>query len=194
MALTDRQERFAVAVAMDGMTYADAYRQNYKTDGWSNQAIAATAHKLSVSPDIAMRITKLQNEQRSKAIEHLSMDVIGLLRIYIAIAMVDPNELISVKVGCCRFCHGDGHAYQWKEREFVQECDAAADRKDGKLPDIAGGFGFDHTVPPHPDCPECRGEGVHRLVPKDTTKLSPGALHLYRGAQQTKEGIKRSEE
>jgi len=56
-------------------------------------------------------------------------------------------------------------------------------RAEVKFPDIAGGFGFNATKPPHAACPQCHGEGVERFVPRDTDNLSDQALLLFGGVK-----------
>lgn len=197
--LTDRQEKFALKVA-EGSTKADAYRAFYKTDGWNIQAVAEAGGKLSLKPKVAARIMELTKSKRDKAEGEFDMTVKKLLLTFIQIAFTDPNELISVRQGACRHCWGVGGGYQWKEREYLQRVAewAAAHalwehkRKGDEpvMPDASGGFGYRFSAHPNPECHECEGEGVSRLVPKDTTKLSEGARLLYRGAQQTKDGLK----
>lgn len=115
-----------------------------------------------------------------------------LLQRFLDIATADPRELIGLKVGCCRFCHGDGHGYQWREREYLEALDEAERavrlappslRAEVRMPDLAGGFGYNATRPPHPECPQCHGEGVERFVPRDTDNLSDQALLLFGGVK-----------
>lgn len=196
--LTDKQEKFALALGMEGKSQIEAYRLAYHTGKMAEKTIYTTACKLAKQPKIAARIAELRQEKRDDAAAATSFDVVKLLETYIAIAFVDPNELIATRVGACRHCWGVGGAYQWKEREYMQavadwEC-ACDRRKPGEpeppMPDPSGGFGYRFTAAPNPDCDGCEGEGIHRVVPMDTTKLSPGAKLLYRGVQQTKDGIK----
>lgn len=131
-----------------------------------------------------------------EAFRDTSASVGWLLQRFLDIATADPRELIGLKVGCCRYCHGDGFGYQWREREFLEACDKAEaynrDRKPGTpaepLPDIAGGLAFNATLQPHPDCPQCHGEGVERFVPRDTDRLSDQALLLYGGVKVKRDG------
>lgn len=119
-----------------------------------------------------------------------------LLQRFLDIATADPRELIGLKVGCCRYCHGEGFGYQWREREFLEACDKAErynrERKaflpPEPLPDIAGGLAFNATLQPVPECPQCHGEGVERFVPRDTDRLSDQALLLYGGVKVKKDG------
>lgn len=198
--LTARQEGFAVAVAM-GSTKADAYRQNYKTDGWGIQAIADAANKVSNVSEVAHRINQLSVKKAETAQGEFDMTVKKLLQVFIEIAFTNPNELVAVRAGACRHCWGEGGLYQWKEREYEE---ALVDwqravrtwERDGSkgdepaMPDPAGGFGYRFTADPNPDCHKCEGVGLERVNIRDTTKLSPGALHLYRGAQPTANGYK----
>lgn len=201
-ALTARQEGFAVAVAK-GSTKADAYRQNYKTDGWGAQAVADAASKVAADTRVGHRIEELTKSKVMVAQGEFDMTVKKLLQTYIEIAFTDPNELSRVEVGACRHCWGVGGEYQWKEREYAKALDTwqrqhhawdtkAPDRRgdEPQMPDPAGGFGYRFTAAPNPECHECEGRGLEFVRVMDTTKLSPGAKHLYRGVQQTKDGIK----
>lgn len=189
--LTEKQEGFAKSVIIDGCSYAEAYRRNYNYVGMSEINVWKEASALADNPAVAGRIDELRKIRDMAAYSELSMNVRKLMDTYIAISFVDPNELISVKSGCCRHCHGVGGGYQWREREYFAEL-AKWERHPNKMamPEIGGGFGFRMWADPNPDCEECHGEGVERVVPRDTTKLSPGAKLLYQGAQQTKDGIK----
>jgi phage terminase small subunit len=116
-------------------------------------------------------------------------------RVYGA-AMADPRELAEVVYRCCRYCHGDGHRYQMTPRQMEERQErhkqAVAEAKEAKrrppVYDPLGGLGFDMTLDPHPECPECNGVGVRNEIINDTRYLSPGALSLYGGWKTTKDG------
>lgn len=105
------------------------------------------------------------------------------------IASADPNELIELRRVNCRFCRGEAHEYQWREREYMQAV-KHAERDREPMPDYAGGFGYDDTLDPVPECPECKGEGVERVIPKDTRNLSPSGRALFAGIEKTAQGLK----
>lgn len=169
----------------------------------ATQAYRSAASK----PDIAYNTAaqegaKLLRDERvqaairqgaKEAFKDTSASVGWLLQRFLDIATADPRELIGLKVGCCRYCYGDGHGYQWREREYLEAVDKAEHearqgRNDVRLPDIAGGFGFNATRPPLDACPQCHGEGVERLVPRDTDTLSDQALLLYGGVKMKQGG------
>lgn len=191
-----------MAVA-EGATQTDAYRQNYTTEGWAAQRVTEAASRTAAVPNVSARIRELTAAKQTVAKDEFDMTVRRLLLTFIEIAFTDPNELISVRSGACRHCWGLEGLFQWKEHEFAQALAkwqkeherwlvASPSRRgeEPEMPDGSGGFGYRFTADANPHCIQCEGEGLERMVPKDTTKLSSGARHLYRGAQQTKDGIK----
>lgn len=114
-----------------------------------------------------------------------------------ALAFADPNELVEHRREPCRYCYGAGHLYQFKpseydehRRKWEQEVrDALAATQPPPEFDPKGGVGYDPRKAPHDDCPECYGEGVPRIVMKDTRNLSPGAKALYASAKYGKDGL-----
>lgn len=138
------------------------------------------------------RVQAAIREGAKTAFQGTAASVGWLLQRFLDIATADPRELIGLKVGCCRFCHGDGHGYQWREREYLEALDEAERavrlappslRAEVRMPDLAGGFGYNATRPPHPECPQCHGEGLERFVPRDTDNLSDQALLLFGGVK-----------
>lgn len=66
--LTEKQERFAQAVALEGMTYSDAYRSAYDTKRMSNKTINEKASVLASEDKITARITELREDLVGKKI------------------------------------------------------------------------------------------------------------------------------
>lgn len=58
--LTDKQEKFAQAIALDGMNAADAYRAAYNTENMKSESIWCNASKLKSDAKVAQRIEELQ--------------------------------------------------------------------------------------------------------------------------------------
>lgn len=126
--------------------------------------------------------------------ERLVVEADEVAQRYWALATADPNELIEMRRVCCRFCYGKGHHYQFTARELdraIEEHVARCENNGIEPPPFKapGGIGYDPRKNPHPDCPECFGEGTERPFPKDTRDLSPQARMLYAGVKVTKDGL-----
>lgn len=192
--LSEQREAFAqhyAAHRRPGEAYRHAYNVRPDTKKLS---VNNSGSQLANEPDIAQRIDEIINAATAQL--PATMTVAKALERWLEIADADPDELIGLRVGCCRYCWGIGNRYQWKEAEFLERCDlaeraAAIDPKapEAALPDPAGGFGFMFSDPPNADCPRCEGEGVERVVARDTSRLSRGARALYGGVKQTRNGV-----
>jgi len=114
-----------------------------------------------------------------------------------AIMTADPRELVEHRVGCCRYCWGTGNRYQRTAAEMLRDenaYSAAAEKaiEDGKPIgdfDTLGGTGYNRLREPNPDCPECFGEGIGRVVLKDTSKISTAAASLFAGIKESDKGL-----
>ena len=65
MKLTDKQEKFAQAIA-DGKTQADAYRLAYDVSKFKPEAIHVNASKVAADTKVALRIESLKAEIAAK--------------------------------------------------------------------------------------------------------------------------------
>lgn len=158
-----------------------AYQQVY---GVENSATAATcAWRLLNNVEIRAYLAK-----RMKAMFERTEEAAGRLIQQLQYAAYgDINELIEYRREACRYCHGKDHQYQSTPAEYRRaEKQAEAD---GEEFDPLGGIGFDPRQEPHPDCPECHGDGEGRVFFKDTRKLGPAGQALYAGAKVGKDGI-----
>lgn len=189
--LTARQETFARTFALT-RSVADSYRAAYECEGLSPKTIDKRGREVLNAPAVQARIQALVDE----AAGDVGFTVAEALRRFLAIAAADPNELVSLKVGCCRYCHGEGHRYQWKVHEYANEVERVErfnqtrgpKQQEEPFPAPGGGLDFDESAPPHPDCPNCHGEGQPRIVAKDTEHLSPMGRLLYGGVKHTNNG------
>ena len=174
---------------------AQAYKHAYGDGSCALETARAAGHQVYHRPAVQAEIARLVKEQAEQSPSVASVG--WLLRRLVDIGTADPRELIGLKVGCCRYCHGEGNGYQWREREYWEAVEKA--ERDVRLappslrgqvlmPDLAGGFGFNATKPPNPDCPQCHGEGLERFVPRDTDNLSDQALLLYGGVKVKRDG------
>lgn len=180
MALTPQQEAFARG-CVELVNHSAAYRAAYNVSPDTKfTTISKEAQRLAADPEIAARIRELQDAaaQRS-AVPSLAARIQELREIESA----NPNDIIGMRWVNCRHCRGFDHGYQWKdELEYARACDTAIALKQA-LPDMAGGFGFNGTLDPVQDCPNCWGVGEQRPFVADTTKLTGGARRLYKGVK-----------
>ncbi len=182
MALTPKQQLFADYYLVDLNATQAAIKAGYSARS-AEQIGSATLLKYEVASYIAKR--------RSEKSALITVDRAMVLNRWSELAFRDPSDLVETKLGACRWCYGINHQYQWTQGEWQMRCDDAADQalKNGAdefeaLPDPAGGFGYTPKRDPHPDCPECFGEGVPR-VKVGNSRGNP----LYAGAKRTKDGI-----
>ena len=143
-------------------------------------------HNLLKEAGIAERIEIRKQELAAAA----AITPEWVLSQWLKLATADPNELSQVRRVNCRYCHGFDHQYKWTPAEYADAVNAALDAKPPREPPCGyGGLDFDHNADPHPDCPECAGEGVEVVKVSDTRKLTPQGKGLFAGVKQTKDGI-----
>lgn len=156
--------------------------------GYAEKSADVEGSRLLVNAKIQAAITQAQKARS----ERTAITADRVLRKWWEIATADPNEIVQHRRLCCRFCHGVDHKYQWTQQELDAATEAAVSGKEAspeRLPDVSGGVGFDATVDPHAECPECHGEGIGQVHVQDTRKLKGAARLLYAGAKQTSQGI-----
>lgn len=180
--LSDQQMIFAQHV-LDGKTRVEAYRlAGYKCDG-ENAYFAAS----QVYRNIKVRryIYAMRKERQARYSAELD-DVIAQLN---AIINADPNEISQYRRVNCRYCWGFGHQYQWRDAVEFEEAEEEAKAKEKPAPRDDGGYGYNQTLDPNPDCPRCNGEGRGEAVFADTRDIEGDAIHLLHGVKLGKFGI-----
>lgn len=181
LGLTEKQQRFVDEYLVDLNATQAAIRA-----GYSPNAAAEQGYEHLRKPHIQLAIAearKAQQERTQITADRVVMEL-GL------IAFADARELAEVKTGCCRHCWGEGFKYQRTLSEYNLDREQWLDKgKDPMMFEEQGGIGFDSLKLPHPECPECGGDGQARVVLKDTRRLSPQALALYAGAKMGKYGV-----
>lgn len=179
--ITPKQQRFVDEYLIDLNGKQAAIRAGYSTTNADSIAYQLL-HKTPVME--AIEAGRKQQQERTK----ITAD--RVLREIASVALADARELVEVKTGCCRHCYGEGFKYQRSVGEMNHDREQWLDKgNDPAAFDEKGGIGYDPRKAPNCDCPNCGGDGYPRTVLKDTRNLSPGALALYAGAKQTKEGI-----
>lgn len=177
--LTPKQQRFVDEYLIDLNATQAAIRAGYS---------AKTAYSIGIENLRKPEIQKAIQEARTKLSSRTEITQDMVLERLWAQATANPNELIQYRKVNCRYCWGQDHYYQWTAGEYHRALTGAKANKKPK-PDCDGGFGFDKTRPPHPDCPECKGEGTGDVFIADTSKLSGSALLLYAGVKITRDGL-----
>ena len=180
-ALTPRQQRFVEEYLLDLNGTKAAIRAGYSAHTANEQAARLLAN---VSVRSAIERGKSEVAVRTGA----SVDeLVNRMR---QIILADPRELVKIKTGCCRYCYGHGHQYQRSEDERAYDLERWLMKGKAESDfDEKGGSGFNPALRPVETCPVCGGDGESRVVPLDTSTLSPGAALLYAGAKQTKYGL-----
>lgn len=178
--LTARQQRFVDEYLLDLNATQACIRAGYSV----NSAEVAGCRLLR-NAKVAQKLAQAQ-QRRSERTKITADDVLEELRL---IALADPNELVEYRRICCRYCYGVGHAYQRTPSELIKDRKNWEASKNQNPFDDLGGVGYNATKMPHPDCPECYGEGQGKAYFKDTRKLSASGRRLYAGVKITKGGI-----
>ena len=194
--LTIKQQRFVTEYLRCGNA-TQAYRVAYDCSNMKPETVGRKAHELIQHGKISAQLASANKSWRESTLETLRDAHRELIDIHLA----DPNELTQHRRLGCRHCNGVNFAYQWKHQaEFSAAIAKAVDinadrtlmrpkRKPLPMPTDTGGYGFKANADPHPDCPECDGEGVGNVYVADTRKLSPRGRKLFAGVKQTKDGL-----
>ncbi|AOZ48832.1 terminase small subunit [Chromobacterium vaccinii] len=179
--ISKQQKLFVLEYLKDLNATAAYLRAGYKSKGPAAESNAARL----IRNDRVARAIEEAMQARSYRTEITADKVLDRLW---QIATADPNDLVQYRRDNCRHCWGAGHQYQWTEAEFEQAQREAKEKGDDQ-PDIAGGFGFIATRDPHPECPECAGEGRGKIFVTDTRRVKGAARLLYAGVKQGKDGL-----
>lgn len=180
-ALTEKEREFVDQYLVDLNATQAAIRAKY-----SPKTARQQASRLLSNVYIQQAIAEARKHQQ----ERTQIEADRVVTEAWNIATADARELVEVKVGCCRYCYGEGHKWHRTVAEMnydVEQWVAAGNDIEGF--DHQGGIGYTPLKGPHPTCPECFGDGQGRVVLKDTRTLSPAALALYAGAKHGKHGI-----
>lgn len=185
--LSAKAERFIIEYLVDFNGTKAAQRAGYEHAYSRSQA-----HELMRDPRVAERI-KAAAAKHSAKVEATVEAVMDRLW---DVANADSRELSELHRVACRYCYGTDHKYQYRAGELElakEEWQANWSRKnEGECPipfDEKGGIGYSIKKEPHPNCTGCDGEGIERVVFKDTRDLSPRATRLFGGVKTTQNGI-----
>lgn len=181
--LTPRQSAFVQEYLVDLCATQAAVRAGYSAKTAEQQGA-----RLLGNVKVSAAVTAAQADRSKRT----AITADGVLRRLWTIATADPRELIAYRRRCCRYCYGLEHRYQSTPAELARDR-AAWEVKQTKASkevfDERGGTGFNARREPHPDCPECHGDGDADVFVRDTRHLSPAAVMLYAGVKAGKDGM-----
>lgn len=112
-----------------------------------------------------------------------------------SVVTADVRDLTEVRRCACRYCHGIGFRYQRRPSEYENALAGYFKSEAGKNDplglgfDPLGGVGYSRKRPPHPDCPECDGEGEMLTFAKDMRNLTKAQAELIVGVKETDKGF-----
>ncbi|NHK97479.1 terminase small subunit [Rubrivivax benzoatilyticus] len=192
--LPPREEAFATLLAK-GRNQTDAYLEVFpRSRTWKRKTVWTRAHELASSAQIRERVHYLM----AAAAKANEVDVALVLKEYLTRLRADPRELTEIRVSACRYCWGAGHRRQFTDGELEDArarhddlraaCVAAGKDDPGEF-DERGGGGYSRALKPNADCPTCGGDGEARVRLRDSETYSEGAIALFGGVKETKEGI-----
>lgn len=192
--LTPSREKFATLIAK-GETQTDAFLAAFpQARRWAKSTVYSKASTLAAEAKVRERISELM----AAAAKANEADVAMVLKEYLTRLRADPRELTEVRVSACRHCWGRGHRRQFtdgelddarvRHEELRVACIAAGKDDPGEF-DERGGGGYSRALKPNPECPTCGGDGEARVKLRDSSTYSEGAIALFGGVKETKEGI-----
>jgi len=153
--------------------------------GYSAKTAEQIGYQLLQKTSVAAAIEKQQKASLKRTLASADEVLAQMWQL----ATFDANDLSQYRRGACRYCHGFGHNYQWRDMvEFEEQRLKAIDKK-GKEPVDVGGYGYDHNREPNPACPRCNGDGIGQPYFADTRKLPPVSRLAYSGIKLGKNGV-----
>lgn len=209
--LTPKQARFyELWQSKDSPAFGnatEAYRRTYNVSKMDEGAIGRAAHELTRNPKIA---GKLKLVEQSVA-QSVTFDKVDAFRDLVRLHQADATKIMHTRRICCRHCHGITHAYQWRDAveyweavgEVLQTNAMRAKQRarleakghsaedvlpDDPLPTDEGGYGWRRPNKPHPDCPQCFGEGEADVFVADMTELPEAERKLVAAVKRGKDG------
>ncbi|MCZ5107779.1 terminase small subunit [Proteus mirabilis] len=180
--LTELQAKFVNEYLIDLNRTAAYKRAGGKCEGNTAYASASRMYR-NVKVNRAITDALAERERRTE----ITQDAV--LKIWWDIATADVNELTEYRRLCCRHCWGFGFNYQWRDSIEFEDAIKKALTANKPPPQDVGGYGYDETLDPNPDCPRCNGAGIGRAYFHDTRDLTGPARRVFAGVKEGKFGV-----
>ncbi|WP_312293122.1 terminase small subunit [Atlantibacter hermannii] len=183
-------------VESDGMTAQQRlFVAEYLKDRNATQAAIRAGYSVKTAEQIGYQLLQktsvaqaIKQQQKASLVRTLASADEVLAQMW-QLATFDANELSQYRRGCCRYCWGFGHHYQWRDMVEFEEQRLKSVEKKSREPEDAGGYGYDHNREPNPTCPRCNGDGIGQPYFPDTRKLPPVSRLAYSGLKLGKHGV-----
>ncbi|HHA1493627.1 terminase small subunit [Enterobacter kobei] len=178
--LTAQQRLFVAEYLKDNNATQSAIRA-----GYSKKTAQEQSSRLLSNVMVAQAIAQQQKASIARTLGSADEVLAQMWQL----ATFDANQLSQYRRGACRYCWGFGHHFQWRDAVEFEEKRLEAIERDRREPEDSGGYGYDHTREPNPECPRCNGDGIGQPYFADTRKLSPDAALAYSGVKLGKSGV-----
>ncbi|WP_312926039.1 terminase small subunit [Atlantibacter hermannii] len=183
-------------VESDGMTIQQRlFVAEYLKDRNATQAAIRAGYSVKTAEQIGYQLLQktsvaqaIKQQQKASLVRTLASADEVLAQMW-QLATFDANDLSQYRRGCCRYCWGFGHHYQWRDMVEFEEQRLKSVEKKSREPEDAGGYGYDHNREPNPTCPRCNGDGIGQPYFPDTRKLPPVSRLAYSGLKLGKHGV-----
>ncbi|EGS2003409.1 terminase small subunit [Enterobacter quasiroggenkampii] len=175
--LSAKVKRFIAEYLKDNNATAAAARAGYSDPNYGRQLIA--------NPNVAQSIAQQQKASIARTLGSADEVLAQMWQL----ATFDANHLSQYRRGACRYCWGFTHHYQWRDAVEFEEKRLDAVERDRREPEDSGGYGYDHTREPNPECPRCNGDGIGQPYFPDTRKLPAVSRLAYSGVKVGKNGV-----
>lgn len=171
-----------------------AFKQTFAGKrGYVAKTAAKDARAFLFDKNVAERLALMSRE----ALRMKRLDAQAVLERIAQMAFADVTEAVKLRRVNCRYCWGTKFKRQATQAEYEDACTDAfvaaqmAGKDEYEQPEPPpGGLGFRANRPPHPDCPECCGEGHEEVFLQDFDKLSDDVKPLIAGVEHTRYGVK----
>ena len=132
--LTAKQKRFAKAIAIEGMTGADAYRTAYNTKA-KPHVVGTDASKLRANPRVALEIEALELAQQVSAL-HSAEALRSLVISSLTSALIDPDVKAATKIQAAKVLGTVTEVAAFTERKQITTINDSAQIRDRILQEL----------------------------------------------------------
>lgn len=175
--MTLMEQLFICEYLVDWNATAAIQRVPGYTGRWPSQ----DASEMLRNPRVAAEVQRC----REQIIGTVQLTIKMVVKDIVDVLEADPRDLIEIVTQSCRHCHGENHRFHRTIIEYEGDLEKLQENFQH-----LGGYGFNPFREPHPDCPNCFGNGEQVERIKDVRTMTKAQAALYLGAERTKHGLK----